>query len=211
MSVKSPDVKKLWPSRFLNLNAASALRSERTYETISDACCHLTYQGLSTSPSFNRCPCKWPYPVSNSFIILKLVSAQFVNYTASLAEGLLRRTLACVCPHRNYEYSSCFLLIQPLITLLATFADMPRADSNPTNGSEKPCLANWSPVNMNVTMTIFKFITLHSCLHKEWSYRNQVVSILGNLGENNKGCSSSQAFMTAFLKWNNPSAGSDIL
>ena len=76
MSAKSPDVKKLRPM-FLNLNTAGALQSQRTYETISDACFHLTYQGLSTSPSFNRCPCKWPYPVSNPFNIISLVSAQF--------------------------------------------------------------------------------------------------------------------------------------
>jgi len=31
------------------------------------------------------------------------------------------------------------------------------------------------------------------------------------VGENTKAAVSSQAFMTAFLKWNNPSAGSDIL
>jgi hypothetical protein len=35
---------------------------------------------------------------------------------------------------------------------------------------------------MNVILTIFKFITLRYCLHKEWSYRNQVVPTLGNFG-----------------------------
>jgi len=59
------------------------------------------------------------------------------------------------------------MLIQLLITLVATFADMPTAGLSPTNGSEEPCLASWSAVNMYVTMTIFKFITLQSCVHKE--------------------------------------------
>jgi hypothetical protein len=63
------------------------------------------------------------------------------NSPALLAEGLLRRPLAWFCPRMNCQYSSCFLLIQLLITALGTFADMPRTGSGSISGFEEPYLA----------------------------------------------------------------------
>jgi hypothetical protein len=55
ISLKSPGFIKWYP-RYLNLNAAKASQSPRTWEDISDACLHLSHWGLSTSPSLNKCP-----------------------------------------------------------------------------------------------------------------------------------------------------------
>jgi len=46
----------------------------------------------------------------------------------------------------DWQYSSCFLLVQSLVTALATFANMPRAGTGPVNGCEELCLdigARW--------------------------------------------------------------------
>jgi len=46
----------------------------------------------------------------------------------------------------DWQYSSSFQLVQPLITPLATFADVPRAGTGPVSGCEELCLdigARW--------------------------------------------------------------------
>ena len=63
MSSKSPGFIKWW-SRFLYLNVAKGLQSQRMCEAISDVCLHLLHSGLIISPSFSRCPFKWQCPVS---------------------------------------------------------------------------------------------------------------------------------------------------
>jgi len=64
------------------------------------------------------------------------------NSPALLADGLLRKSLAFLCPQMDCQYPPCFLLVQPLITQMATFADKPTAGSGPISGSQEPCLAN---------------------------------------------------------------------
>jgi hypothetical protein len=44
------------------------------------------------------------------------------------------------------QCSSCFPLVQSLITPLATFAHIPSAGSGPLCGCEEPCLGNWSAI-----------------------------------------------------------------
>jgi len=115
VSAKSPGFKK-WRPGCLNLNTARALQTQGTCEAISDACLHLSHPGLSTCPSLNRCPFKWQCPVSNPVIILSLFLLQLSNFPALSTQGLLRNPLACLCPRKDYEYSSCFLLLHHLIT-----------------------------------------------------------------------------------------------
>jgi len=45
------------------------------------------------------------------------------------------------------QYSSCYLLVQPLFTSLATSSYVLRAGLCPAGGCEKPCLADWSVVS----------------------------------------------------------------
>ena len=54
----------------------------------------------------------------------------------------LRKPSACLSPRMECQCYSCFLLVQSLITPLATFSDMPRTGSGPVSGCEEPCLAN---------------------------------------------------------------------
>jgi hypothetical protein len=140
MSSRLPGFIKCWP-RCLNLNVAKAVQSQRTWEAISDACLRLSHSGLSTSPILNGWPFKCWCPGSNPVSILSWLLFKLRNSPAFLSGGLLRRPLACVCLWRDCQYSSCFLLIQPLITPLVTFADMPRAGSGLVSGCVEPCLA----------------------------------------------------------------------
>jgi len=78
MSAKSPCVKKQWPKR-LNLNTASALKSQRTCEAVTNACLHLPHPGLSTSPNLNRYPFKGQCHVSSLVIILSYFLLKFSN------------------------------------------------------------------------------------------------------------------------------------
>ena len=45
------------------------------------------------------------------------------------------------------QYSLCFLLVQPMVTPLTNFADVPRLESVQVSACEEPCLANWSAVS----------------------------------------------------------------
>jgi hypothetical protein len=142
MSAKSHGFKKWW-LRCLNLNTTSVSWSQRTCEAISDACWHIT-PGTVHQPNFYNV-------LLNECILLKVLSLLLPGFSSScvisqllLAEGLLRKPLACLCPWIDYSYSLCFLLVQPLITPLTTFVDMPKAGSGPKSGSEETCLANWS-------------------------------------------------------------------
>jgi hypothetical protein len=112
-------------------------QSHKEREAISDACLHVSHSGLFTSPNLNRCPFRWRCPVNSpvnihSWFLLKLSSSP-----ALLAEGLLRKPLACLCPRMDCQYSVCFLFVHPLITSLAILADMPRAGSYAINGHEE--------------------------------------------------------------------------
>lgn len=59
-----------------------------------------------------------------------------------LSEDLSIKSVVCLGPQMDYQYSSYFLFFQALITPLATSANMPRAGSVPTSGCEKPCLVD---------------------------------------------------------------------
>jgi hypothetical protein len=76
------------------------------------------------------------------------------------------------------QYSRCFLFVQPLLTFIATFADMPKAGLGSVSGYEEPCLANsfhsiisWHPYLLNpVTFCkLFQGImALPDCLEFIW-------------------------------------------
>lgn len=100
----------------------------------------LSHLGLSSSPAFNRGPFKWQCPVRNLIIIFGWFLLKL-----SYSPALLRKPLSCHCPQIDCWYSSCFLLFQPLITTLATFAVKPRA--GPVSGCEESCLPNWSVIS----------------------------------------------------------------
>jgi hypothetical protein len=150
MSAKLPGFKKWWP-RCLNLDTATASQSQTTCKAVSNACLHLSHLGLSTSPSLSRCSFKWQCSVSNPIIILSWFLLKLSNSPALLAEGHLRNPLAYLCPWMDCQYSSLFQLVQPLITPIATFADIPRAGSGPISGYKEPCLGNWSAVSLSST------------------------------------------------------------
>jgi hypothetical protein len=109
----------------------------------SHAPLHLPHLGLCTSPSLNQCPFKLQCPVSSSVRPLSWFLLKLSNSPALLAEGILRKPLACLCPRMDCHCYAFFLLITPLITSLPTMVDMPRAGSGPVSGCEEPCLASW--------------------------------------------------------------------
>jgi len=78
------------------------------------------------SPSLNRCNFKSQCPDSNPLIILSWFLLSLGNSPNFLAEGLLIKHLACLC-HEWTADAPRFLLIQPLITSVEAFADLPRA------------------------------------------------------------------------------------
>ena len=71
------------------------------------------------------------------------------SYIKQIAFSLerLREPLACLCSCMDYQYSLCFLLVQPMVTPLATFTEVPRLGSVQVSACEKPCLANWPAVS----------------------------------------------------------------
>jgi hypothetical protein len=129
------------------LNAAKASQSPRTCEAVSDAWLHLSHSEVFTTPSLNKCPFKWQCPVDSPVSILSWYLLKLSSSPALLAEGLLRKSLACLCPWMDCQYSVCFLFVHPLITSLAILVDMPRAGSGPINGHEEPYLASWSAIS----------------------------------------------------------------
>ena len=89
----------------------------------------------------------WRCPVNNVVIIPSWFVLKLSNSPAFFSRGFLRKPLAYVCPWMDCQYSSCFLLIQSLITPMATLADMPRVGWGAISGCEEPCLANWSSIS----------------------------------------------------------------
>jgi hypothetical protein len=81
--------------------------------------------------------------VISPVIIISLFLLVLSNSPAFLLEGPLRRPLACLCSWLDSQYSYS-LLVQPVITLPATFAHVPRAGWDPVRGFEEPCVANRS-------------------------------------------------------------------
>jgi hypothetical protein len=127
ISSKSPGFIKS-QTRCLNLNVAKASRPQRTYETASDACLQLSHSGQSVSPSLSTCPFTWQCPVKTLSLFLTGFCSDWV-IPQLFYQRLLRKPLACLCPQMDCQYSLCFVFIQPIITPLATFADIPRASS----------------------------------------------------------------------------------
>ena len=102
-----------WQPTSLYLNVTKSSDTENVSHCL-DACLHLLHSGLFTSPILNSCPFKW-YILS--WLMLRLSSSP----------GYFKRALACLCPHIDCWCTSRFLLVQSLITPLATFADVPSA------------------------------------------------------------------------------------
>jgi hypothetical protein len=73
--------------RCLNFNVTKAAQSHTTYEAVSDTCLHLSYSGMFTSSSLNRCPFKWQCPISSPVIILSWFLFRLRNSPAFLADG----------------------------------------------------------------------------------------------------------------------------
>jgi hypothetical protein len=90
------------------------------------------------------CPFKLQCPVSSPVTSLSLFLLKLSNSPALLADGLLRKPLACRCPWMDCHYYTCFLFIHPLITSLSIMVDMTRAGWGPICGCEEHCLASWS-------------------------------------------------------------------
>jgi hypothetical protein len=85
-------------TRCLNLNAANTSHSERMCEAISEACLHLSHPGLSDSLSSNRCPFKQQCPVNSPILISSWFLIMLSNFRVPLVDGVLRKSLACLCP-----------------------------------------------------------------------------------------------------------------
>jgi len=132
--------------RCLNLNAAKALQSQRTRKDFQTPVCIYHIQDCLPVPVHTNVPLN-ECPVIIIIIIPSWLLIKLNNSPALLADGLLRRSLAFLCPQMDCQYASCFLLVQPLITQMATFADKPTAGSGPITGSEETCLANLSAIS----------------------------------------------------------------
>ena len=110
MSALLPAFKKLW-LRCLNLNIASALQSQRTCEVTSNTYLHVT-PGTINHRSLSSCPFEWHCPDSSLIIILSWFLLKLSNSPAVLAEGVWRKSLACLFPWKDCQYTSCLLFIQ---------------------------------------------------------------------------------------------------
>ena len=105
-----------------------------------DACLHLLHSGLFTSPILNVCPFKLYCPLCSPVNILRWFMLRL-----SSSPGYFKKALACLCPHLDCWCTSRFLLVQSLITPLATFADIP--STAPIRGCVEPCPANSSAIS----------------------------------------------------------------
>jgi hypothetical protein len=92
-------------------------------KTAEIACLHLWL----TSANLNRSLFRWQCPVSSPVCILDWFWPN--SYLARLAEILLSKSLACLCPRMDCQYSSCCLLVQPLISPMVTYVDVGMAGS----------------------------------------------------------------------------------
>ena len=88
-----------------------------------------------------------------------------------------RNPLACLCPHMDCQCSSCFPLVQSLITSVATFAGIPIRGSGLMIGCEEPSLGNWSTISFpSMPMcpcTQINWILLHSASFTEDWWQSQ--------------------------------------
>ena len=83
------------------------------------------------------------------------------NFPALWAEGVLWKPVACLSPRMGQ--CSYFLLLQSLITLLATFADMTRVGWGRISGCEEPDVVNWSAVSFPSILCVLEPIPFGSC------------------------------------------------
>ena len=133
----------------------------------SNACLHLPQPEFSTNPSLNRCLFKWQCSVNSHVNTLSWFWLKLSNSSALLAEGLLRRPLACVCPLLDCLCSLCFLLVKSLITPMETIADKTKAGSSTMSGCKEPYLGNLSaislPVNSHVSWHTYQLYSVTFC------------------------------------------------
>lgn len=66
---------------------------------------------------------RWQCPVSSPVSILSWFWPRPNSSLALLAEVHLRKPSACLCPRMDCQYSLCFLLVQPLISPVVTYAN----------------------------------------------------------------------------------------
>jgi hypothetical protein len=158
---KSPGFIKCWP-RCLNMRVAKASQSHRMHEAISDDCLqHLSHPALSASGSLSKCPYKRRCPISSLVIILNWLVFKLSNSKALLVEDLLRKPLACLSPQRDCQYSSCFLLVQPLITPHGNLCRYAK-------GRLRSYKWMWGALLCEM-ISYFTSITAHvSCTHTSW-------------------------------------------
>lgn len=88
-----------------------------------------------------------PVSCCNPVNILSWFNSRSLLCTGVCVCFFKRKPLACLCPCIDCQSSSCFLLVQYLITPLATFADIPCAGSGPINECEEPCLVDPSAIS----------------------------------------------------------------
>ena len=101
----------------------------------------------------------WQCPFNNCTIVYSWLLLQLSNSSALLVEGL-RKVLAYFCLWTDCQYSLSFLVVPPLITLLAIFPGMRNVGWGPVSGCEKPCSTNlpicphvsWHPYQLNPVM-----------------------------------------------------------
>jgi hypothetical protein len=140
---------------------AKALQSRKTWGHFG-CLLHGSDLGLSSNLNLNRCPFRWWCPVGSPISILSWFLFKISESPALLAEGVLRKPLACLCPRMDCQYSICFLYIQPLITSLAILAEMPRAGWGPISECEEPYQASWSAIS-------FPSIPMCPSTHTSWT------------------------------------------
>ena len=141
-------------------------------EDVSDACLHLSHSGLLTSPSLNKCPFKQQCPVSNVVTIHSWLLFRLSISPALYADGFLRKLLACLCPCMDCKCFSCFLLVQSLITYLATFAYIPSAGSGPMKECEETSVdklvSYFISINSHVSWNPYQLDSVTFCQFNKW-------------------------------------------
>jgi hypothetical protein len=102
------------------MNTSSAMQSQRTCQATSDDHVQMSNSVLVRQKTFYIIVFCWQSVIILSWFMLKLS-----NSLALLSEGLLSELLACLFPHMDCQNSLSFLLVQPLIISLVTYANMP--------------------------------------------------------------------------------------
>jgi hypothetical protein len=97
-------------------------------------------------PCFYRCPFKWQCPVSSLINILSLFMLRLSNSSALLAEGPLRKPLACPVNKWTTNAPCVSYLSRPWLHP-GSFSRYPKGRLRSYKWEQESCLADWSAIS----------------------------------------------------------------